>query len=173
MDALSDASKVAPGTAAPPGASTCDQCGSGTFPSANKTACELCVVGSWAAPGSEGCTLCPAGKYSDALFVESAMGCKPCGAGTASDSPGASYCEVCSQGFYASDDRTECVECEAGYQCSAGIRTTCANGELSAAGQANCKACNPGEVPDADGISCVACEPGSSAEPVVSGPSTP
>merc|ERR1711969_54731 len=97
----------APGTAAPPGASSCADCEAGTISNANHTACELCAVGTWAAPGSEGCTPCSAGKYSDTLFVESAMGCNPCGAGTASDSPGGSYCVVCEQGYYASNDNTE------------------------------------------------------------------
>ena len=93
-----------------------------------------------------------------------ATGCGSCKPGFISTENGAAACTACLQGFYASNDRTACIECKAGFQCSAGIKKPCAHGDLwGVTGQANCEACDPGEVPDALGGTCEACKPGFSA----------
>ena len=112
---------------------------------------------------SYSCTPCSAGTSLSALGKTEAASCLVCSAGMIAPNASAAFCTVCPQGYYANKASTACLECEAGFQCSTGVKTPCTNNTLSLAAQTNCAACKPGEVPDAAGTSCVECDRGFSA----------
>ena len=129
------------------GASSCTQCGAGTY-STGGSACTPCAAGSYSttlgATSASVCTQCPAGNGS----ASGASSCAQCSAGTYS--VGGSTCTPCSAGQYSATlgatSSTTCTQCPAGKYLAAEGASACVSCPVnsnSSAGASTCLA-NPG-----------------------------
>jgi hypothetical protein len=106
------------GTYAPStGSTSCkDDCGAGSFITADKTACSVCDKGKWQDQDDQSsCTECTLGKYNDLTGQTSVSACKDdCGAG-AYITTDKSACSLCDKGKWQDqDDQSSCIECTLG-----------------------------------------------------------
>jgi len=70
-------------------------------------------------------------------------------------------CMVCSDGTYAADDHTHCVDCPPGFYCKGGIKKPCIGpGEYSWDKCSKCHICKVGTYASKDHTKCIPCPPG-------------
>eukprot|EP00762_Andalucia_godoyi_P006986 ANDGO_07727.mRNA.1 hypothetical protein len=120
-------------------ASSCAQCGAGTWSGSGASSCIQCGAGTYSsamgANSSTTCIQCGAGTYSSVMGANSSTTCIQCGAGTYSSAMGANSsttCIQCGAGTYSSamgaNSSTTCIQCGAGTYSSAmgaNSSTTC------------------------------------------------
>ena len=122
------------------------------------------------------CTPCPAGTFREAAGGLAEDDCVPCARGTfATEASGASSCETCSAGSYASDSAeatgygvtvraAHCVGCPAGKTAEEAGSTSCdlcPVGRSSEAAAVVCDECAAGRYADSPGMErCRSCQPG-------------
>ena len=100
-----------------PGSTTCFYCPWGEYNvGVANVGCTSCEAGKFLVfdvfDTDRECRACPAGKFS----VVGDILCRTCEVGFVSNNPeGASFCEPCDAGKYASADAATCVGCEAGF----------------------------------------------------------
>lgn len=106
------------GTFAAAGQDSCQACERGTFQSlSGKSFCSPCPPGSLSEPGAIQCQPCPQGTFRE---FTNTTGCYLCPAGTTTQFPGtesAAGCG-CAQGSYWKADKSSCIPCTAGMDCS-------------------------------------------------------
>ncbi|KAJ1492981.1 hypothetical protein T484DRAFT_1610868 [Baffinella frigidus] len=162
----------------------CIGCSSGAYKNTiGNATCSLCAVDTYsttiAATSNVQCINCPANtaavQGSNVLVAcKCLMGyngtdgtqCTPCPAGTYKQQPGDGACILCGIDTFstttaASHPLGMCVQCEAGFLCSAGVKTACPFGTSSIAGseeQTSCT-CLAGYIGE-DGVECTPCPAG-------------
>lgn len=110
-------------TSSPNKATSCDDCGAGTYSSAiGQTSCSLCRVGTSSSPGSQSCTDCLPGQYNDVA---------------------GGICRSCPAGHYSKSDRSGCLPCPAGEFAKSGDPKClpCAPGHYSTGASESCLPC--------------------------------
>ena len=148
-EGMAEPKPCAPGFAAPPFATHCDECEEGSNANAKATACVVCAAGFY----------CPDATRS-----------LPCAPGSVAPSKGAARCAKCTKGRHANAERTACDICAVGDWAAPGSTncTACVGGRYSDAlfvGAANdCKLCDGGKVSSAtatgEQTACIACGAG-------------
>ena len=101
-----------------------------------------CPVGTYAPGNNTRCLRCPAGYACG----DPAAAPAPCGYATYSPG-GWQNCSYCAEGRLPSFDRSECVDCAAGFQCpfyDQEVQLPCTLGTYSEGGQAYCTSCPAG-----------------------------
>jgi len=143
------------GTVSLGGVTTCTPCQAGTLANSDRSYCQACNPGS--VPVGLSCEECSPGFSAEFGASECAL----CPEGAIAPSPKTTFCTVCPQGYYASGDHTQCLVCEAGSQCSTGIKTLCATG-TSDEGSSSCADCGAGTFLNqaAEPPTCDACKAG-------------
>ncbi|GMH50625.1 hypothetical protein TL16_g00827 [Triparma laevis f. inornata] len=150
------------GTYSAVSATSCIECGPGTFAATLKSvACLSCEIGKFGESfKASSCTSCESGKYTAST---GASVCTDCDAGTFSLGNAAS-CTDCSEGKYAaSPGQSSCSDCpKAKFSpAAASICQDCQAGKHNAqVGSATCVSCNPGYFSLGAQVNCTSCESG-------------
>eukprot|EP00033_Pygsuia_biforma_P003147 GCRY01003454.1.p1 GENE.GCRY01003454.1~~GCRY01003454.1.p1 ORF type:complete len:760 (+),score=76.75 GCRY01003454.1:177-2456(+) len=129
------------------GDGTISECPAGSFAPANSFMCTICLTGEYNPSSNQAaCLSCPSGSKAFGSLLSSHDELSDC---------------LCSEDGYVLNVTTlVCDPCPAGFYCVGGLQHSCADGEMSEAGQFRCTQCAAGthSTPSHDG--CPTCDTG-------------